>query len=82
VGSYSSHSSILRLSLLTPLYSDSLLTTTTTTTTTTPRKWLRFSDKGGIGKALAIIDKLAESGTDELMFMDGDELVVLMQLGE
>lgn len=46
------------------------------------RKWLRFSDKGGIGKAVSLADRLAESGTDELMFMEGDPIVVLMQLGQ
>lgn len=45
------------------------------------RKWLRFSEKGGIGKAVSIADRLAESGTDELMFMEGDAITVLMQLG-
>lgn len=46
------------------------------------RKWLRFSDKGGIGKAVSLADRLAESGTDELMFMEGDPITVLMQLGQ
>ncbi|KAK9899458.1 hypothetical protein P389DRAFT_178616 [Cystobasidium minutum MCA 4210] len=49
-------------------------------TATALRKWLRFSDKGGIGKAVSLIDKLAENGTDELMFMEGDPITVLMQL--
>lgn len=28
------------------------------------------------------MDKLAESGTDELMFMEGEAITVLMQLGQ
>lgn len=46
------------------------------------RKWLRFSEKGGIGRAVSLADKLAESGTDELMFMEGEPITVLMQLSE
>jgi len=45
------------------------------------RKWLRFSEKGGIGQAVSVADKLAESGTDELMFMEGEPITVLVQLG-
>lgn len=46
------------------------------------RKWTRFAEKGGIGKAVGKLDKLAEPDTDQLMFMEGEELVVLMQLCE
>ena len=44
-------------------------------------KWSRFAIKGGIGHATAKEDRIAE-GTDELMFMEGDELVVLIDLGK
>lgn len=46
------------------------------------RKWLRFSEKGGIGQAVSLADRLAESGTDDLMFMEGEPIIVLMQLGQ
>lgn len=44
------------------------------------RKWLRFADRGGIGQAVSLSDRLAESGTDELMFMEGEPITVLVQL--
>jgi len=44
------------------------------------RKWLRFAGKGGIGKALAIHDKEA-SRSEELMFLAGDTIVILLEVG-
>ena len=45
------------------------------------RKWTRFADKGGIGTAVGALDKLAEPDSNQLMFMEGEHLVVLMHLG-
>ena len=42
-------------------------------------RWTRFGVKGGIGLADALNDKLAE-GAEELMFLQGDEIVVLLEL--
>ncbi|KZT40376.1 hypothetical protein SISSUDRAFT_966536, partial [Sistotremastrum suecicum HHB10207 ss-3] len=44
-------------------------------------RWTRFAAKGGIGKCTALKDRVAE-GTQDLMFLAGDEIVVLMQLTE
>ncbi len=44
-------------------------------------KWSRFAIKGGIGRAVAKEDRIAE-GMDQLMFIQGDELVVLIDLGK
>ena len=44
-------------------------------------RWTRFAAKGGIGKCTAIKDCVAQ-GREDLMFLVGDEIVVLMQLGE
>lgn len=44
-------------------------------------KWSRFAIKGGIGHAVAKEDRIAE-GMDQLMFIQGDELVVLIDLGK
>lgn len=44
-------------------------------------RWTRFAAKGGIGKCTAVKDCVAQ-GRDDLMFLVGDEIVVLMQLGE
>ncbi|KAF7294733.1 Rab-GAP TBC domain-containing protein [Mycena indigotica] len=41
-------------------------------------RWTRFAAKGGIGKATAIGDCVAEA-PDELMFLKNDEIVVLLQ---
>jgi hypothetical protein len=46
------------------------------------RKWTRFAEKGGIGKAVGKVDKLAEPDSDQLMFMQSETLVVLAPLGE
>lgn len=46
------------------------------------RKWSRFGQKGGIGRAKGKVDKLAEPGSDELMFMEDEEVVVLTLLRE
>lgn len=42
-------------------------------------RWTCFGVKGGIGRAEALTDKLAE-GAEELMFLQGDEIVVLLAL--
>ncbi|KAF7798221.1 hypothetical protein EIP86_009438 [Pleurotus ostreatoroseus] len=42
-------------------------------------RWTRFAAKGGIGKCTATQDCIAE-GAEDLMFMKGDDIVVLMQL--
>ncbi|KAF7323173.1 Rab-GAP TBC domain-containing protein [Mycena chlorophos] len=42
-------------------------------------RWTRFAAKGGIGKATATGDCVAEAA-DELMFLKNDEIVVLLQL--
>lgn len=44
-------------------------------------KWSRFAVKGGIGKATANEDRIAD-GQGELMFMAGDQLTVLVDLGQ
>lgn len=48
-------------------------------TATDLSRWTRFGVKGGIGRAEALTDKLAE-GAEELMFLQGDEIVVLLDL--
>ncbi|EIN12699.1 hypothetical protein PUNSTDRAFT_27997, partial [Punctularia strigosozonata HHB-11173 SS5] len=42
-------------------------------------RWTRFAAKGGIGKCTAIQDCVAER-PDDLMFLKGDEIIVLMQI--
>ncbi|KAI1786279.1 hypothetical protein LXA43DRAFT_871395, partial [Ganoderma leucocontextum] len=42
-------------------------------------RWTRFAAKGGIGKCTAIQDCVAERAED-LMFMQDDEITVLMQV--
>ncbi|EUC62345.1 TBC1 domain protein 10B [Rhizoctonia solani AG-3 Rhs1AP] len=42
-------------------------------------RWQRFASKGGIGKSIALVDRIAERDGD-LMFLKDDEIVVLMQL--
>ncbi|KAG5338936.1 hypothetical protein C0989_005570 [Termitomyces sp. Mn162] len=44
-------------------------------------RWTRFAAKGGIGKCTALVDCVAEN-PDDLMFLKGDEITVLMQLCE
>ncbi|EJD50153.1 hypothetical protein AURDEDRAFT_18366, partial [Auricularia subglabra TFB-10046 SS5] len=44
-------------------------------------RWTRFAAKGGIGRCVAVHDCVAESPED-LMFLTGDEIVVLVQLNE
>ncbi|GAA5981620.1 hypothetical protein JCM11641_003919 [Rhodosporidiobolus odoratus] len=44
-------------------------------------RWVRFSKKGGIGLATAKVDKASEDGQKDLMFLEGDQIVVLMDLG-
>ncbi|KAG6890242.1 hypothetical protein C0992_002770 [Termitomyces sp. T32_za158] len=44
-------------------------------------RWTRFAAKGGIGKCTALVDCVAEN-SDDLMFLKGDEIIVLMQLQE
>ncbi|VDC03245.1 unnamed protein product, partial [Peniophora sp. CBMAI 1063] len=44
-------------------------------------RWTRFAAKGGIGRATALVDYVAEQAQD-LMFLKGDEIVVLMKLEE
>lgn len=41
-------------------------------------RWSRFGLKGGIGRAEALVDKLAED-PGELMFLKGDQVVVLFE---
>lgn len=48
---------------------------------TTNRKWTRFAEKGGIGKAIGKVDKLAEPESGQLMFMEAETLIVLAPLG-
>lgn len=43
-------------------------------------KWSRFAIKGGIGKATANEDRIADQ-EGELMFITGDELTILVDLG-
>ncbi|PCH32957.1 hypothetical protein WOLCODRAFT_56556, partial [Wolfiporia cocos MD-104 SS10] len=40
-------------------------------------RWARFAAKGGIGRGTALQDCIAETD-DDLMFMKGDEITVLM----
>ncbi|KAJ7043119.1 hypothetical protein C8F04DRAFT_876887, partial [Mycena alexandri] len=42
-------------------------------------RWSRFAMKGGIGKCTALHDCIAQAPED-LMFVKGDGIVVLMQL--
>ncbi|KZT53458.1 hypothetical protein CALCODRAFT_405494, partial [Calocera cornea HHB12733] len=42
-------------------------------------RWTRFAAKGGIGRGTALRDCVAE-GPDDLMFMQGDEIVFLMSV--
>ncbi|KZV75280.1 hypothetical protein PENSPDRAFT_538468, partial [Peniophora sp. CONT] len=44
-------------------------------------RWTRFAAKGGIGRATALVDYVAEQPQD-LMFLKGDEIVVLLKLEE
>ncbi|GAA5898280.1 uncharacterized protein JCM6883_000979 [Sporobolomyces salmoneus] len=44
------------------------------------QRWLRFSAKGGIGRARAKVDRVSEDGDRDLMMLQGDEIVVLMEL--
>ncbi|GAA5897780.1 hypothetical protein JCM6882_000095 [Rhodosporidiobolus microsporus] len=45
-------------------------------------RWNRFAKKGGIGAARARVDKVsADGGVRDLMLLEGDEVVVLMELG-
>jgi len=45
------------------------------------QRWIRFSAKGGVGKAKAKVDRVSES-EDQLMMLEGDEIVVLMNMGD
>jgi len=45
------------------------------------QRWLRFSAKGGVGKAKAKVDRVSEDGEKYLMMLEGDDVVVLMDLG-
>ncbi|GAA5989726.1 hypothetical protein JCM5350_007368 [Sporobolomyces pararoseus] len=45
------------------------------------QRWIRFSTKGGVGKARAKVDRASEDGVKDLMMLEGDEIVVLMDLG-
>ncbi|BGP00085.1 GTPase-activating protein GYP5 [Rhodotorula toruloides] len=45
------------------------------------QRWVRFAVKGGIGKAVAKVDKASEDGVRDLMFLEGDTVTVLMDLG-
>ncbi|KAF5346504.1 hypothetical protein D9756_010105 [Leucocoprinus leucothites] len=42
-------------------------------------RWTRFAAKGGIGKCTAVNDYIAQH-SDELMFLKGDEIVVLLRI--
>lgn len=42
--------------------------------------WAKFASEGGIGAALAVRDEEAEDATRDLMFLEGDEIVVLQKL--
>ncbi|KAF9446704.1 hypothetical protein P691DRAFT_640329, partial [Macrolepiota fuliginosa MF-IS2] len=44
-------------------------------------RWTRFAAKGGIGKCSATTDCIAQNKED-LMFLKGDEIVVLMRIPE
>ncbi|GJN91048.1 hypothetical protein Rhopal_004063-T1 [Rhodotorula paludigena] len=46
------------------------------------QRWNRFANKGGIGKAKAKVDRVSEDGERDLMFLQGDMIIVLMELGE
>ena len=42
-------------------------------------RWYRFAHKGGIGRCVALADKIAEE-QDSLMFLQGDVIIVLQDL--
>ncbi|GAA6031346.1 hypothetical protein JCM8097_005611 [Rhodosporidiobolus ruineniae] len=44
-------------------------------------RWIRFARKGGIGTALARVDRASEDSERDLMMLEGDSVVVLMELG-
>lgn len=45
-------------------------------------RWQRFASKGGIGKARAKVDKVSQDGGQkDLMFLAGEEIVILLDLG-
>ncbi|KZO92108.1 hypothetical protein CALVIDRAFT_473938, partial [Calocera viscosa TUFC12733] len=44
-------------------------------------RWTRFAAKGGIGRGTALRDCVAE-GPEDLMFMQGDEIVFLMSVAD
>ncbi|GAA6064401.1 hypothetical protein JCM10212_007139 [Sporobolomyces blumeae] len=46
------------------------------------QRWVRFSAKGGVGRARAKVDRVSEDGDRDLMMLEGDEVVVLMDLGD
>ncbi|GAA5857652.1 hypothetical protein JCM9279_006477 [Rhodotorula babjevae] len=45
------------------------------------QRWYRFAQKGGVGRARAKVDKVSQDAARDLMFLEGDEVVVLMDLG-
>ncbi|BGP40687.1 hypothetical protein JCM10449v2_004649 [Rhodotorula kratochvilovae] len=45
------------------------------------QRWNRFAKKGGIGQARARVDKVSEDAVRDLMFLEGDGIVILMDLG-
>ncbi|GAA6055301.1 hypothetical protein JCM3770_004829 [Rhodotorula araucariae] len=45
------------------------------------QRWNRFALKGGIGRARAAVDKVSQDAARDLMFLEGDGIVVLMDLG-
>ncbi|GAA5936703.1 uncharacterized protein JCM15063_001961 [Sporobolomyces koalae] len=45
-------------------------------------RWIRFSAKGGVGRARAIADRVSQDGHKDLMMLEGDEVIVLMDLGD
>ena len=45
------------------------------------QRWTRFAQKGGIGRARARVDKVSQDAAKDLMFLEGDDIVVLMELG-
>ncbi|GAA5947403.1 hypothetical protein JCM3775_000861 [Rhodotorula graminis] len=45
------------------------------------QRWYRFAQKGGVGRARARVDKVSQDAARDLMFLEGDEVVVLMDLG-
>ena len=45
-------------------------------------RWTRFAKKGGIGAARAKVDKVSQDGGQrDLMFLEGEEIVILSDLG-